>query len=589
MRISSGAAGPSSSCCSPWRSSSSASRGRWTPAGPPSVWRSRALAIAEWWKFGLTGKHLTARRRSRTRWHPACWPSPRARWRSSSRPASWGELLLLSQTVAAITAILYHAANAHRIASSGRHLDARPPALIVGTPYVFGSLVLLEPGILLRILGDGLTAGLVAASPAVAEFVGRVLVLFCFNEAVATGLGLATGGRPLRSPAAHLAMLAVAIAAVAAPWVAALGSGRGRGFVDRRPALAPHRPDDHPLPGRALGRGLPRHRHGHGRDPWPGPVSRVGPRASRAGDEEGDGVQRDLHGEPVRPRCALGSPARPLDGYDVPGARRHACSRPWPSRCSRRSSRSFDGSPPFFRRARRNYQDPLLFVRGAVVGAGVGYGLILGLPARGPPEPCLVRLRRRRPGLCRDRPASRSPRVGARPRRSSSGRATTSCTRSWAASSARPSGSTSTQSQVSVVVAKFHRYLAAGRAPELFDIYPLVSKWGHLNLGRVTGGVSLLFAESLAGVISWSTAAWLFAINRTFMRAYFWKDATPIRELFTKDGHDPARREHDPGAPLGPVDVADHQLVPAADGDADLVQPGRGDPHRPGDLPGLRR
>ena len=92
------------------------------------------------------------------------------------------------------------------------------------------------------------------------------------------------------------------------------------------------------------------------------------------------------------------------------------------------------------------------------------------------------------------------------------------------------------ESQVSVVVAKFHRYLAAGHAPELFDIYPLVSKWGHLNLGVVTGGVDLLFAESLAGVISWSTAAWLFAINRTFMRAYFWKDATPIRELFTKTG-----------------------------------------------------
>ena len=91
------------------------------------------------------------------------------------------------------------------------------------------------------------------------------------------------------------------------------------------------------------------------------------------------------------------------------------------------------------------------------------------------------------------------------------------------------------QSQVSVVVAKFHRYLAAGRPPELFDIYPLVSKWGHLDLGSSRGEGSLL-AESLAGVISWSTAAWLFAINRTFMRAYFWKDATPVRELFTKTG-----------------------------------------------------
>ena len=44
--------------------------------------------------------------------------------------------------------------------------------------------------------------------------------------------------------------------------------------------------------------------------------------------------------------------------------------------------------------------------------------------------------------------------------------------------------------QVSVVAAKFHRYLAAGVAPQTFDIYPLVSKWGHINLGTVTGGVS---------------------------------------------------------------------------------------------------
>ena len=49
-----------------------------------------------------------------------------------------------------------------------------------------------------------------------------------------------------------------------------------------------------------------------------------------------------------------------------------------------------------------------------------------------------------------------------------------------------------------------------------------------------------------------------------------------------------AAREHDPGPALGPVDVAHHQLLPAAHGDAHLVQPGRRHPHRSGDLPGLR-
>ena len=89
--------------------------------------------------------------------------------------------------------------------------------------------------------------------------------------------------------------------------------------------------------------------------------------------------------------------------------------------------------------------------------------------------------------------------------------------RSWAASSARPSGSTSTPPRSPWSSPSSIATSPRATPPELFDIYPLLSKWGFLNLGVVTGGVSLLFAEALAGVISWSIAAWLFAINRTFM------------------------------------------------------------------------
>jgi cyclic beta-1,2-glucan synthetase len=86
------------------------------------------------------------------------------------------------------------------------------------------------------------------------------------------------------------------------------------------------------------------------------------------------------------------------------------------------------------------------------------------------------------------------------------------------------------------VIAKFHRYLAIGSEPVAFDVRPLLSKWGYIDLGTVNGGVSLLFNEALAGVIGWSIPAWLFAINRTFMAAYFRKESGPIRALFTKDG-----------------------------------------------------
>ena len=38
------------------------------------------------------------------------------------------------------------------------------------------------------------------------------------------------------------------------------------------------------------------------------------------------------------------------------------------------------------------------------------------------------------------------------------------------------------------------------------------------------------------GVINWSVAAWLFAINRVFMEAFFQKDKSPIKFFFSRAG-----------------------------------------------------
>ena len=140
-------------------------------------------------------------------------------------PGSWPQVFLLSQTVAAATLVVYHTLNAYRMASSGRHLGAAAAALVTGTPYVFGALVLLESGAMMQSLGSALSFGLLAARPAIAEFSGRVFVVFCFNEAVASGLALATKGKPVGSVRAHISMLLVATAAVAAFPIAAIGSG----------------------------------------------------------------------------------------------------------------------------------------------------------------------------------------------------------------------------------------------------------------------------------------------------------------------------------------------------------------------------
>jgi len=64
----------------------------------------------------------------------------------------------------------------------------------------------------------------------------------------------------------------------------------------------------------------------------------------------------------------------------------------------------------------------------------------------------------------------------------------------------------------------------------------LISKWGQMDLGYCPGGVKLLFTESLDGVIKWSVATWLFAINKVFMQAFFDKDKTPIKFFFSKAG-----------------------------------------------------
>jgi len=50
------------------------------------------------------------------------------------------------------------------------------------------------------------------------------------------------------------------------------------------------------------------------------------------------------------------------------------------------------------------------------------------------------------------------------------------------------------------------------------------------------GGARLLWNEALAGVISWGVAAWLFAINRSFLMALFQREWAPVRRLASRPG-----------------------------------------------------
>ena len=266
------------------------------------------------------------------------------------------------------------------------------------------------------------------------------------------------------------------------------------------------------------------------------------------------------------------------------------CSGPWRSRCSRRSSRRSTAASAFFRRVGKSYRNPLLYARGAVVGLGLGYGLTLGLSgqddagagpgsasASGPRPIAGIDLAPRRlRGVAGPGPG---PVVAGLPGAGAAGRLHRRGDRVLPRRRPGRRG----RRQVPSLPRRGH-----GAASPSTSIRSL-SKWGLIDLGTVTGGVSLLFAEALAGVISWS-------IRRLALR-----DQPDVHGGLLPEGGDadpgalhagragPAHREHDPGPPLGPLDVADHQLLPAADGRADLVQPGRRDPHRAGDLPGRRR
>lgn len=338
-------------------------------------------ALAELWKFGVTGKHLTVLEAFQDTLVSGLLATSASSLAILQAPVSWSQLLLLSQTVAAATLLIYHATNAYRLTASGKHLGPAAAALITGTPYVVGGLVMLESSGLLQSLGMGLTLGVVKEQPAFLEFLGRVLVVFCFNEAVAQGLGLATKGSILTALRAHASMLAVAAAAVLAFPIAAAGSGA---------TVAA----------------------------WPTVLRVIAVVATTVLSQAGlwaeayliTGMIMDaIHAQPPSGESAIGNPIAGMKKgmvysgvfmgslytlgllWEVPLLREIAERFPIVAAVLLGASvfpliktiiETFDGSPPFFRRLLRNYHDPLLALRGMVIGLGLGIGMAVALPEK---------------------------------------------------------------------------------------------------------------------------------------------------------------------------------------------------------------
>ncbi|MDG3008193.1 GH36-type glycosyl hydrolase domain-containing protein [Paludisphaera mucosa] len=491
-------------------------------------------AVGAWWTWLLAGRPPGPWEAFRHAAVAGLLASSSSAMTLLQAPTDGWQLLSLSRTGAAVALAIYFVAHVGRLAATGKGLKAAGATLIAAAPYVVGGLTLLEAGALIGAIGGLVTLGALGTDSAVAAYLGRVAVVFLFNVLLAEGLSWVVAGRPMRSAVGFLTMLAAAAAVVAGPWIASWGSG---------PALAAWSPSLR-LPVVLLATifsqaGLWAEAYlftglaidaVNGRPPT-GDSMRAHP---IQGVKKGMIYSGTFMAALYVAAALAGWPAfRAL--FDAAPAVGAALLGALAFPLVKTVFESFDGSPPFFERLARSYRDPWLAARGAVVGMGLAIGFLGSWPDR-------EMAHRAGFGFLVGAAAYAGVDVLRDAVRSALGRGRLQAPRFYGARVVLGGligaaiGFYVDAAQLAVVIAKFQRYTSVGRTPEPFGIYPLVSKWGFMNLGTVQGGADLLFAEALAGVLSWSTAAWLFALNRTFMAAGFERQTAPIRAMFTADG-----------------------------------------------------
>lgn len=500
-------------------------------AGWRAVWIALGGAgVGAWWSLVLSG-------RTPGPWEAARYAAVAGLLALASSPmmllqppGDWRQIFWLSQTAAAVTLAAYFLAHVVRLSTTSRGLGAAGAALIAGTPFVAGMLTVLEPSAAVQ--PPALLDALAGAS-AVSAYLLRLGLVFLFNMLLAEGLGWVSG-KTSRSSAGFLAMLAAAAAVAAGPWIASLGSGASvAGLMPdlRLPIVvlstifsqAGLWAEAYLCTGLAIDalNGRPPTGASMRAHPWQGMKKGM--------------IYSGIFMSLLYVIATLA--ARPgfrslFDAHPLPwSALLGAIAFPF----VKTIFESFDGSPPFFERLSRSYRDPWLTARGAIIGLGLAFGFL---------------------GSWQDREMSHRAGLGffigaaayagvdaiRDALRGALGRGGLQAVRFYGVRVllggliGAAIGFYLDATQVGVVIAKFLKYTSVARPAEDFGIYPLVSKWGFMRLGTVQGGADLLFAEALAGVLTWSTAAWLFALNRTFMAAGFEKQTAPIRAMFSAAG-----------------------------------------------------
>jgi cyclic beta-1,2-glucan synthetase len=490
--------------------------------------------ISQWWKLGLTGELLTPAEAAADLLATGLLAASASSMAVLQAPTAWSDLLRLCSSVAACVVLVYHAANAYQLATTRRHLGGVVGGILVATPYLGGSLLMLGSPALLQGLARYGTFGTVQSSTGMAAVLGRTAVLLVFNVLAANGIALVARRGLVKSTLTYGGLAAVALAAAAASLVADFGSSAmvagwpsavraAAGVAATVVSQAGLWAEVYLITGMILD-ALAGAGPGKG-SAWGHPVAGLKRGMIYSGTFMGIVYGLDMVG---RVSAVQGLVVRyPLIAGLVCGAVVFPLVKT--------IVESFDGSPAFVSRLRQSYRRPILYTRGALLGAGLAYAL--GHALSGQETGARARF-----GFVLGAAALAGVNLArdgwyARQRRGQ--------VQSWRVYLVESLlggfigaaiGFYLDGTQVALVVAKFHRYLGAGQTPEPYGVYPLLSKWGFIDLGQVAGGVKLLFAEALAGVINWSIPAWLFAINWTVMEACFRRESAPIRSLFTSEG-----------------------------------------------------
>jgi cyclic beta-1,2-glucan synthetase len=455
-------------------------------------------------------------------------------------PAAWPDIFSTTCPTAAVAALLYYGLIAYTFVRAGRHPSLAAACSIPAAPVLFNLLLLLQSSVMVERIGRVLTPG-ANLTPTGLQWIGKAFVLTVFNEAVAIGLTLLIAGRLLADRRIHGLLVASALLASATPEIAGLGSGASLASLPRAAgtlaAIAAAMLSQAGLWAQTflvtglIMDGL------HSKQPsWHG-----GSDHFTSGFSKGAVYSGLFMGMIHSLAAILASPAwrslvlrHPLMTAGLASVLMFPLLKT--------IVESFDGSPPFIRRAKNNYLRPEHYLPGAVVGVGIAFFLQAGLPGAGDSARFLYgvvvgSMAYAATHVLQD--AFNIAVVGKRQRLQAGRVYLTEAVLGGLAGGALCWYFDALQT--GVLVAKFQKYAAltygaAGMANEDYVIYPLFSKWGAMRLGAVQGGVKLFYCESLSGVINWSIAAPLFSLNLVALTALVQWSRAPLRNLFTRQG-----------------------------------------------------